>query len=593
MQLPSEFHLQQIVRYSNEIGKLRSKLLVVSVLRLASFLLFGGSVYLLITHDAPQYRFFVIFSVILFFLLLRYFSTYKAAKKFAEQLLFINQNEKDVTEGKHSAFEDDTDLPCVAIYADDLDLYGEGSLFHYLNRTTTTHGSAWLVKMLENPHLAKNDIENSQSAIQALAKQPEKMQRIIARGLSESIEGENVKSVNSWLNTRSALLNRSWLKIVRYVLPLTTIVSFLYYLDSDNPIPFGIAVVLSWLIVGSFASYISGQHAHIGKKQSVLQQYASILKQFMDVDDEGSTLLQRLKRTADAGNIAIARLSQLTSLFDQRLNLLVNVFLNSFLLYDIQCMILLERWKEKHRDDFNSWTDAVGEIELVVSLGTFSFNHPEYQFPLVQEGAPYIKAEKLAHPLIRAGESVSNDVEAGRREKLLLITGSNMSGKSTFLRTIGTNLLLAQCGAPVCATSFTFTPMKILSSIRITDSLQEHTSYFMAELKRLRQIIDVLELNQPSLVLIDEVLRGTNSSDKTHGSEALIRKLIKAPALTFFASHDLSLSALEGALSGSLSNYCFESTIADGELLFDYKLQQGVARNKNATFLMQKMGIIS
>jgi DNA mismatch repair ATPase MutS len=168
-----------------------------------------------------------------------------------------------------------------------------------------------------------------------------------------------------------------------------------------------------------------------------------------------------------------------------------------------------------------------------------------------------------------------------------------MSGKSTFLRTIGVNVLLAQCGAPVCATSFECTPVTILSSIRISDSLQEHTSYFMAELKRLKLIIDVLDTLQPSLVLIDEVLRGTNSNDKTHGSEALIRKLVDSNALTLFASHDLSLSTLEHELAGLLSNYCFESRIENGELLFDYKLHPGVARNKNATFLMEKMGIIA
>src|SRR5690606_34185973 len=203
-------------------------------------------------------------------------------------------------------------------------------------------------------------------------------------------------------------------------------------------------------------------------------------------------------------------------------------------------------------------------------------NHPQYAWPKIVDGKPLIRATAASHPLIPDTESVSNDFCIGESEKLMLVTGSNMSGKSTFLRTVGINLLLAQCGAPVCAQQFTCTTMSILTSIRISDSLQEHTSYFMAELKRLRQIINALETGAPALVLIDEVLRGTNSSDKTHGSEALIRKLIAHNCLAIFATHDLSLGELENIYPSLISNYCFESRIDNGELLFDYRLHDGI-----------------
>jgi DNA mismatch repair ATPase MutS len=199
----------------------------------------------------------------------------------------------------------------------------------------------------------------------------------------------------------------------------------------------------------------------------------------------------------------------------------------------------------------------------------------------------------MAHPLIPAEGRVANDCSFGENEKLVLVTGSNMSGKTTFLRTLGINLVLAQCGAPVCATAFSFTPMVIRGSIRVSDSLQEQTSYFMAELKRLQQIIHFLQQQTtPVLILIDEILRGTNSEDKTYGSEQFIKKLIRYRCLTLFATHDLTLSRLEEDLPGQVSNYCFESTIRNGELLFDYTLQRGVAKNKNASFLMEKMEII-
>jgi DNA mismatch repair ATPase MutS len=198
----------------------------------------------------------------------------------------------------------------------------------------------------------------------------------------------------------------------------------------------------------------------------------------------------------------------------------------------------------------------------------------------------------MGHPLIPASRRIANDLTVGRNESLILVTGSNMSGKTTFLRTLGVNLLMAECGLPVCATSFRFTPLHLLTSLRISDSLQEQTSYFMAELKKLQKIIGQLHTGAPALVLIDEILRGTNSEDKTFGSEQFIRKLLGHRCLSLFATHDLSLGELEHQLPGRISNYCFESVIENNELHFDYRLQRGIAHNRNASFLMEKMNII-
>jgi DNA mismatch repair ATPase MutS len=269
-------------------------------------------------------------------------------------------------------------------------------------------------------------------------------------------------------------------------------------------------------------------------------------------------------------------------------------------------MIALEKWKEANKAFFPRWIDAVGSIECLNSLATFAFNNPGYQYPEPMaarepsSGASadatssplFLSATKIAHPLIPAAERITNDFTIGQPDRLILVTGSNMSGKTTFLRTIGVNLLLAQCGAPVCADRFSFTPMQILTSLRVSDSLQEHTSYFMAELKKLQKIIHRLRTGEPSLVLIDEILRGTNSEDKTYGSEQFIRRLIQYQCLSLFATHDLSLGQLEQELPGIVANYCFESTIEDGNLHFDYRLQRGIARNRNASFLMKKMEII-
>jgi DNA mismatch repair ATPase MutS len=311
------------------------------------------------------------------------------------------------------------------------------------------------------------------------------------------------------------------------------------------------------------------------------------------METQGSPLLQEEQARTGRAFRAISRLSQLSSFFDQRLNMLVNILLNSFLLYDLQCMAALEKWKETYKKEFPQWIEAVGNIECLNSLAGLAFSNPDFTYPEPLAGAQLqIIGTGMAHPLIPAGERVTNDCAIGRDQRLILVTGSNMSGKTTFLRTTGVNLLLAQCGAPVCAASFSFTPMQILSSLRVSDSLQEHTSYFMAELKKLQRIIHRIQNGIPSLVLIDEILRGTNSDDKTYGSEQFIRKLLQYPCLSFFATHDLSLGSLEQALPGLVSNFCFESNIDDNELHFDYRLRPGIARNRNASFLMKRMDII-
>jgi DNA mismatch repair ATPase MutS len=246
----------------------------------------------------------------------------------------------------------------------------------------------------------------------------------------------------------------------------------------------------------------------------------------------------------------------------------------------------------KNKHFFDQWIECVGTIETLNSLACFAYNNPEFCKPVVLQDGLIIQANGLAHPLIPASTRIANDIFLGNNNKLALITGSNMSGKTTFLRTAGINLLLAQCGAPVCSKSFSFTPMYILTAIRITDSLQHHTSYFMGELKRLQNIIQYLQKGKPALVLIDEILRGTNTDDKSHGSEEFIKKIISFNCLVLFATHDLSLSKLEQDFPGKVVNYCFESSIKNDELYFDYTLRPGIAKNKNASFLMQKMDII-
>lgn len=593
MQSPLQYYQERAQFFSGQLSETKGRYRLVSFLRLISFLVFLFAGYQWLSRHGSLLLVITLLSITGFIALIRVALQLNDKKALIEKLLFINENEIAILQHQPSGFNDARHLATDDGYSGDLDIFGPGSVFQLLNRTTTYHGTRQLAGLMQQSLLTKDAIVAQQEAIKELSKQSELRQLITAHGLLHEENEGNLYNVVSWLQLSPVLLESSWIKVMRFLVPAISIAAIVFYLATDNYFPLALAAIISWSIIGMFAGTINKQHGLLGKKQSILEQYATILTDFSRVESGSSNLLRQEQEIAQAAHKAIKQLSSLASFFDQRLNFLVNIFLNSFFMYDIQCLRALEKWKKTYRGKFNEWVHCVGNIETLNSLATFAYNYPEYHYPTVLENDLVISATQLAHPLISEKERVTNDMTIGKEELLALVTGSNMSGKTTFLRTLGVNLLLAQFGAPVCARSFSFTPMNIRTSIRVSDSLQEHTSYFMAELKRLQQIIKHLEESKtPTLVLIDEILRGTNSEDKTHGSEQFIKKLLHYKCLTLFATHDLALSKLETELPGQVSNYCFESTIRNGELLFDYTLRKGVAKNRNASFLMQKMEII-
>ncbi|MBX3239531.1 MAG: hypothetical protein KIT80_19770 [Chitinophagaceae bacterium] len=589
----ASFYREKIDFYNKELKACKEKIFLFSVFRLLSFGALALLVYYLVQHYSAFLLVMAFIALAGFIILVRYAFKLNDKKQLLDKLLFVNTNELNILGYQPNAMEDGDMFSDPSDYSGDLDIFGKNSLYHLLNRCTTKHGMERLASILKHP-LDGSTITDRQQALTVFAKQPEPRQLIIAYGLLNEQEEGNLYSIFEWLESGQNLHRKKWLQIVRWIIPLYAITGLLYYLATDNLGWLLTGVAAGWLVTGIHAKYIHRQHLLISKKQSILNQYARILQTFNSVQAGDSRLLKDLREISGGAYSAIGKLSRLSSAFDQRLNLVVNLVINSFFLYDMQCILRLDAWKEQHRKDFDNWLRAVGDIECLNAQATFLFNNPQYRLPQLSDaGQLYIRATQMGHPLIAEGERVANDFEAGNPDSMLLVTGSNMSGKTTFLRTLGVNLILAQSGAPVCATSFVFRPMHIYTSIRVSDSLQEHTSYFMAELKRLQHIIEQLKKGIPALVLIDEILRGTNSEDKTYGSQEFVRQLIQYNCITLFATHDLVLSTLEARYPGVISNYCFESTIQDDRLYFDYKLQRGVAKNKNASFLMKQMGIIT
>jgi DNA mismatch repair ATPase MutS len=561
-------------------------------LRLFTFCGFAASVYGLFA----DFNFFFILATLIclgsFLWAIGRQADLEASLRLNEILVAINQNELALLRGKPNIFSDGSVFRSPEAYFNDLDIFGPGSLFHLLNRAGSFHGKRMLASRLASQRHSVLEIREIQEAVKQLSREPAASQELMAAALVHETGDDKMSGILSWIKEEAKMGSLGWLELVRWGLPVLNLASLVYLLDSGRYWPLVLGIILNRLLLRKFREYTSAQHGLVTGKTNLLKQYAGILQGTAAMTPGDSALLDRLVSTAAIAGTAFRRLRRISSFFDQRLNMAVNIFLNSLVLYEIHGVLALEKWKRLHAEAFGAWVDAVGQIESLNSLACFAYNHPGYAYPSFLEKSLRIEARAMGHPLIPDAERISNGFNVGAPDCFQLITGSNMSGKTTFLRTVGVNMVLAQAGAPVAAAEFRCSPLQILSSLRIDDSLQEHTSYFLAELKKLQWIIGQLDTGRPSLVLIDEILRGTNSEDKNQGSEQFIRKLLSYPCLAVFATHDLALGKLEKEFTDRLRNYCFESRIQDGQLQFDYLIQPGIAKNKNASFLMKKMGIL-
>jgi DNA mismatch repair ATPase MutS len=266
------------------------------------------------------------------------------------------------------------------------------------------------------------------------------------------------------------------------------------------------------------------------------------------------------------------------------------MLIDSFFLWDLFQITRVENWKLKHRQYISAWFDVIAEVDASCSFANYSFNNSEYTFPEICSNNELISAEKIGHPLISQKDRITNDIFIDK-EQFIIITGANMAGKSTFIRTVAINMILGMCGAPVCAKRMSFKPIDIFTSIHSKDSLHKNESYFYNELKRLKRIIEKLQAGIKVFVVLDEILKGTNSKDKHIGSMALITQLINLKASGILATHDVSLAELAERFPREIVTFCFEITSSGNIISFDYKLRKGISQNMNATLLMKEMGI--
>jgi hypothetical protein len=524
---------------------------------------------------------YVLGGIVVFMLPLRYHQRILDSIAFTEALIAINKNELNRIP---DLFSDGTGFGEHSSLAADIDVLGAESLFHKLNRCITSYGNSCLTKTLINNPPNSTFILNRQKALQELTPEIDLRQNLIALALL----GNEKKKYRYSGSSETFYTTPNWSKLVT-LWPYFSAIAIglgIYVHGIFYALPF-----LAWWPISQQGKRVQALYREISGTSGIWKSYAQLFDRFNKQDFKTEELKALSSVTHGAAN-AIHQLSKLSARWDQRQNGLAIGFMNTLVLFDIKCAYDYEQWKQKHQSQLNAWLDAIGQIEMLNSLSTFAFNHSNFIYPIIKSGKPEIQIDQLGHPLVAASSIVTNNIHLGPDASVYIITGSNMSGKSTFLRALGLNIILAQAGAPVFASAMTFTPINIHTSFRQSDSVQESTSYFMAELKRLKEIVEAVDQPGGSLVLLDEILRGTNSEDKSHGSEVLLQKLMTRNAITLLATHDLKLGTLETQYPGQVVNYCFESEIKNNELKFDYTIRRGIAKNKNATFLMKKMGIV-
>ncbi|OQY95464.1 MAG: hypothetical protein B6D37_05585 [Sphingobacteriales bacterium UTBCD1] len=484
--------------------------------------------------------------------------------------------------------------PAHHAYAQDLDLFGKASLYQYLNRTRSEQGHKNFANRILNPS-SKETIAQMHEACNVLTQNPGWSLQFQAHGISHPITLASESKINEWRIEDDPLKKNPWLRLIRIAFPAMTTVSLFLFLFEIIPGSLFTFFLITYFAVSSYISKIfQPQYAKLNRIVPELETMEQCIR-MIESNTFDSSLFRQLKEKISIHNEtasrSIGQLKKILARLDYRYNPVVYIPLNSFFLWDLQQFFALGKWKTKYSDQIPLWFEAIAETESLISVGSAAFNHPGWCYPEFSSEKYVFIAGDMGHPLIPLSKRVNNSFSTRGIKQVNLITGSNMAGKSTFLRSVGVNAILAMMGAPVCCNKLTISEMKIMSSMRISDNLEENTSTFYAELKKLKEIIEAIRNQETVFILLDEILRGTNSADRHTGSIALLKQLIRENVSCIVATHDLELAALAGAYPGDFHNYHFDVQVQNEELFFDYKIKEGICQSMNASLLMKKIGI--
>lgn len=587
-------YLQLQQEYSIQYKKLTTKYNTISLFRLVVGVLFLFNAYLAIDAFQNYHFYFGILLIAVFIAVMRFHKAVEMKRKLTQNLLDINTCEWKYINEQKLAFEDGAEyIDFKHQYAYDLDVFGSESLFQNLNRTTTFIGKKTLANQLLSQK-AQEEIVQNQEAVKELANNLAWRQDFAAQGKMSNDSQKLYQKMLLWSKLPSAPIGK-FIQVLSYLTPVLFISAITTYFITKEYVFLSISsfiFVFNLGLLGNFFKRITLENGGSESIDKTLLHYSSLLSKIEKATFTSNHLKELQKQlfvNAEATSVKIKKLSELFARLDSIGNLVTTPIFNGIFLFHLHTLKGLIDWKKKNGNQLTKAVEVLGEIEMLNSLANFSYNNPDFAFPKLNNFFQ-ISFSNLSHPLLHKNNRVGNNVDFSK-ENFIILTGSNMSGKSTFLRSLGVNMVLAGAGAPVCASEANIHPLNVLVSMRLSDSLADSTSYFFAEIKRLKEIMDNLE-NKRSFVLLDEILRGTNSDDKRNGTIEVIKKMIAKNAIGAIATHDTEVCLTTNEFPNQLSNKSFEATIVDNELHFDYKLRDGICQNKSATFLMKKWGVI-
>jgi len=582
------FYLSQLDKHQQELQQVKKKLGLLATFRLSVFVVFWFAIYLF--WNATALVAIIPLLIALFLYLVNQFSNVKRHKKYLERLIAINTTELEILDRRYQDLPDGKEfLKPNHLYAQDLDLFGRGSFYQYANRTTLRQGREVFSNLLLDGY--PKDIAKKQEAIQELAKLPEWRQHFSAlAGETQPKISPDVVSV--WMKNHKSFMPK-WGGIAPLI--FTSLSILLIVLAFSGWVPE--SLILFWYvlgvgIVGRYAKKIIAFTAGVSEAQDTIQQHQRLIYE-LEEHSFNSELLQEIQRKLEVKgertSKILKRFSKNMTMLEQQYNLMISMFAQGLGLYSLYYAYKVESWIEKYGQDVEGWFSAIAQFDAYITLGTYAFNHPDHTYPSLVQGKTVLKAKEVGHPLVDPKKNVLNDFEIGKG-RFCIVTGANMAGKSTFLRAVALQIVMANMGLPVLGKNVKYAPVRLLTSMRSSDSLADETSYFYAELKRLKYIVEELEKDD-CFVVLDEILKGTNSVDKAEGSKKFVERLVRNGSAGMVATHDLSLCTLADELP-EVKNRYFDAQIVNGELFFDYKFKEGVCQNMNASFLLKTMGIV-
>lgn len=589
MSQATSFYNLQLENNIKISAQLQKQLLLLSAIRLTIFALSVFFIYLLWSNWITV-TIVGITGLALFLFALSKYTDMKHRKALHSALIEINEEELKISKGTYlhrasgSKFQDPSHQ-----FSYDIDLFGKGSFYQYLNRSVTAEGQSLLAKTLTSN--TTSDIEIRQAAIKELSEQPDWMQHYSATASLIDVE-TSAQQIIGWLKGHRSFVPKSmkWVPWLVAGISLTLLVlSITEVIDIGV---FGYWIFCGLGLTGLYLKQINSLALNTDKTKATFKQYADLLLHIENATFESELLQQKQRKiqTTDKKASAIFKaFSKHLDALDNRNNLISAIFGNGYLLSDIKNAYKVEQWINTYAEKVEEWFEVLSFFDAFISFGTYRFNHEDHVFPKLTDDNSIINAKSLGHPLLANEKRVNSDVHIHDQE-FFIVTGANMAGKSTFLRTISFHIMMANVGLPVCAESSSYSPVKLITSMRTSDSLTDDSSYFFSELTRLKFIVDAIT-TEPYFIILDEILKGTNSTDKAIGSRKFVEKLVAGHATGIIATHDLSLCEIENELD-DVKNYYFDAEIVNDELYFDYKLKKGVCQNMNASFLLKKMDIV-